>query len=506
MAANVQTFMDFTGASADQAAAFLEMAGGDVETAVEIYMTSQGDEPMTGVTEPEAIPMQQDLPSWWSAVWPTAEEPPEAWRLQRLDSGGGWAGGIPQPKNGPCGVLAVVHALILAGQHTRATEVQVSAEAAAEVIAQILVRCRCDGPVRLCRPKRRGDYSPTSDLEITELPDAAVGQEVRARIADFQAPGGIIDLMYSAIFTRGVEKVREEVLAEGGELPLVPKQFNCWLCSIELMSLLLRGTAHGNVGVFHADGSTNKTWEGFNTVGILSRSEKEKGIPMADALKSPTTPVWILHGGDHFTVAWAAAATPAAPGSQFTLYHWNGLPPGGPRLAELKVNACKGAVATKPPKFYKPEPGEIEEVVQADPEDKKKFPGKYREWRFEVMLAFDRPDLQGEQRPEDEPLEPKFDQQDARYQREGAWRCCLCYDRRFKTMDFAPVPADSPDWCPKCQKPRKECGWSLWIPFADLPPKRQAAVMDSHAKKIETILWTKWPEASIEAIGELPDC
>ena len=65
MAANVQTFMDFTGASADQAAlqrwcaksrfekllfscllgkaaAFLEMAGGDVETAVEIYMTSQG--------------------------------------------------------------------------------------------------------------------------------------------------------------------------------------------------------------------------------------------------------------------------------------------------------------------------------------------------------------------------------------------------------------------------------------------------------------------------------
>ena len=93
----------------------------------------------------------------------------------------------------------------------------------------------------------------------------------------------------------------------------------------------------------------------------------------------PEMQVWILHGGDHFTVAWAAAATPAAPGSQFTsldrknssgkaddlkscwprLYHWNGLPPGdarlrlygsddtalkgGPRLAELKVNACKAS-------------------------------------------------------------------------------------------------------------------------------------------------------------------
>ena len=27
---------------------------------------------------------------------------------------------------------------------------------------------------------------------------------------------------------------------------------------------------------------------------------------------------------------------------------------------------------------------------------------------------------------------------------------------RYKTMDFNLVPADSPDWCPKCEKPRKE--------------------------------------------------
>ena len=31
----------------------------------------------------------------------------------------GWAGGIPQPKNGPCGVIAVVHALVLAKQYAR---------------------------------------------------------------------------------------------------------------------------------------------------------------------------------------------------------------------------------------------------------------------------------------------------------------------------------------------------------------------------------------------------
>eukprot|EP00441_Pelagodinium_beii_P014856 CAMPEP_0197671784 /NCGR_PEP_ID=MMETSP1338-20131121/77433_1 /TAXON_ID=43686 ORGANISM="Pelagodinium beii, Strain RCC1491" /NCGR_SAMPLE_ID=MMETSP1338 /ASSEMBLY_ACC=CAM_ASM_000754 /LENGTH=67 /DNA_ID=CAMNT_0043251759 /DNA_START=54 /DNA_END=253 /DNA_ORIENTATION=+ len=66
-------------------------------------------------------------------------------------------------------------------------------------------------------------------------------------------------------------------------------------------------------------------------------------------------------------------------------------------------------------------------------------------------------------------------------------------------MDFSLVPADSPDACPKCAKPRKECGWSLWVPFADLPAKRQATVMEQFAKKIEPILWTKWPEAEIDA-------
>ena len=61
----------------------------------------------------------------------------EAWRLQRLDSGGGWAGGIPQPKNGPCGVLAVVHALILASQYSRARNVEAR-------VYKVLHRCNCD--------------------------------------------------------------------------------------------------------------------------------------------------------------------------------------------------------------------------------------------------------------------------------------------------------------------------------------------------------------------------
>eukprot|EP00930_Biecheleria_cincta_P022717 TRINITY_DN16546_c0_g1_i1.p1 TRINITY_DN16546_c0_g1~~TRINITY_DN16546_c0_g1_i1.p1 ORF type:complete len:538 (-),score=101.57 TRINITY_DN16546_c0_g1_i1:168-1610(-) len=459
-----------------------------------------------------------NCPAWWSVVWPAKEAPPDAWRLQRLDCGseGGWKGGLPQPKNGPCGVLAVVHAFILAEQHTRApSEVELTPEAVAKVILKILQGCRPDAdgaPFRLVRPKTKGAYGPEDELEFTELADQdAASKEIQARIGDFQGPGGVIDLVYSAIFTRGIDLVRTEALSEGGELPLVPKAFSCWLCSMELMSLLLRGQAAGNVGAFHADSSPNLSWDGFNTVGLLSRKEKEQGIPIADALKSPKTPVWILHGGDHFTVAWAQSAPPQDVGAKFTLHQWNGLPPGGPRLAEMSITAVKGTISgalREPPKFYKPEPGEIDEIVQADPNDKANFPGQYRKWRYEAMLAWDRPDLQGEPRPEGVPPEPKFDQEDARYQREGPWRCRLCYDRRFQTMDFSLVPAESPDACPKCDKPRKECGWSLWLPFADLPPNRQASVMDQHAKKIEPILWTKWPDAEVvdAAGGLLPDC
>ena len=29
------------------------------------------------------------MPDWWNVIWPTSQEVPDAWRLQRLDSDGG---------------------------------------------------------------------------------------------------------------------------------------------------------------------------------------------------------------------------------------------------------------------------------------------------------------------------------------------------------------------------------------------------------------------------------
>lgn len=520
-------FIAITAAPYDQAKIFLEMAGGNVELAVNIFLQNS-DGPQDVAMQPTAAPAQRTLQppppppafdppsrsscSWWGLVWPKMEEPPEAWRLQRLDNAScELPCGILQPKNGPCGVLSVVHAFLLVDQHKKEPEdIKVSREAVLDIICGIIDRSRPDqcAPFRLVRPKRPGLYGPAVAYEITELQDlTATKAEVHARGFEMAGPGGVLDLLHSVVLTRGEELIKKEVREFGGELPLVAEQHGAWLCTTELMGLLMRGAACANVGAFLANGSRNSFWDGM-PFGLLSKDEQQSGIPVAEGLKTPSSPVWIIHGGDHFTVAWSKQAPAATRGARFTLFHWNGLPPGGPRLAELSIVAVKGALTGGPekPKFYKPEPGEVEEFIQADPEDKKDLPDKFRQWRFEVVLARDDPDVQGEPRPPHFPAQPKFNQEDPRYQRPGPWRCRLCYARRYQTCDFALVEG-SADYCPKCKKPRKECGWSLWVPFADLPASMQQKIRLQFSKKLESILWTKWPDATVESShGPLPDC
>jgi len=513
---DVATFVSFTGASPDEAAMFLSMAGGNLDQAVNLFMENgaAGGEQFgdTAMLAPPAAP-QVETPPWWRVIWPADVAPPEAWRDQRMEPDPSWQGGLPQPKNGPCGVLAIVHAEILLVQHSLdVSSIKVSPDAVAAAICRILLRCRPtpNSPVHLVHPAQQGSYGPEAELVHKEYAEEqALRAEVTARIADFCGPGGVVDLVYSAVFTRGVDEVRREAQSEGGELPLVTQEFNCWLCTTELMSLLLRGVAAGNIGAFSADGSRNSNWDGAE-IGLLSKGEKDTGIPVADGLKSPKLPVWILHGGDHFTVAWTAASPSTDVGAKFVLHHWNGLPPGGPKLASMEVTARQGTrqARKEPPKFFKPVPGEVDDVVQADTEDKKAHPDEYRKWHFEVVLAIDDPDVQGEPRPPDAAPPVIVAQDDPKYQRPGAWRCRCCYAKRFQTMDFQLVSADSPDWCPKCSKSREECGWSLWLPFSDLPAKAQAQVMERHAKKIETILWTQWPACEVVPLSDagLPSC
>jgi len=82
------------------------------------------------------------------------------------------------------------------------------------------------------------------------------------------------------------------------ERSLVYGRFN--LCSSELMSLVLCGEPSGNFSAFTATGTPTDMPCPFG-VGMLSLDELANGVPICDSLKTPRLPVWILHGGDHFT-------------------------------------------------------------------------------------------------------------------------------------------------------------------------------------------------------------
>ena len=188
--------------------------------------------------------------------------------------------------------------------------------------------------------------------------------------------------------------MQRDLARSGGEPPLIvgPNRF----CTSELVSLALRGVADGNVGAYTADGQPHN-WDPQTDAGLLSLSEHSTGVPVCDALKTPQRPVWVLHGTDHFTTLFASEPV-SNDQKSMTLYHWNGLPPAGPRMTVCEVTAPRGAVGPAPKQhsesFFKPEVGEIDDVVQADPADKAARPDEFCTWRYEVVLARDDPDVQ----------------------------------------------------------------------------------------------------------------
>eukprot|EP00947_MAST-08B_sp_MAST-8B-sp1_P002785 g2785.t1 len=668
----VATFQAMTAVSEEEAKMYMEMSGGDLEMAMNIFFgggAGGGGDGGGGGGGGGADAVDPDLPPFFSFVW-QSKEIPDAWLSQTIEFGAedGFAGalGIPQPKNGPCGVLAALQALLIKQYMAEGLLVEAGkpvpspagrpdlvASAIASLICPAPMRCGGAGGARretcvLCKwadgmPRGKGvaleEGVPTADL--------ARRVQEQAYLDAFTSPGGVCLILYSALLSRGVDQARLDMASSGTEPPLVVGPNS--VCSSDLMSLLLRGVASANIFAYDplaaakSGGSDSKEdgdgddkdkegggapkvdWPAEVEVGLLSTTEKEFNMPVCDRLKAPAVPVWILHGGDHFTTAFAvdtahpglglgrqpaggdgggkdassalgaaakaasvsalsspsllssssspavaaaagpqlvpttgassdyvmsagdracaaaampqiepkdsdkdkgkgkdqdkveegkdtaeedgnaaAAAAVAAPPAPFALYHWNGLPPAGPRMARLEVTAVGGtagpARASHKAVFYKPLIGEIYDIVQARPEDKRGKPNRWEEWKYEVVLVHeDDPEEKGEDRPKDAPRPPIFPQGEP--VPGEPWRCASCYAKRFKTMCFGQNDAGA-ESCVHCGKARADCGWSLWMDFSELPGGYQHSVTQRHAPKIITLLQTKWPGAKVD-VGDL---
>jgi len=545
MESPAEQFAMFTGASPSEAEGYLEASGGDLEMAVQLYfgaMGGGGASPTGGGAPPTADFGGAPLPDWYRVIWADMREIPPAWLEQRLD----WVRpeelrpalgkaelaftkfGIVQPRNGPCGVLAAIQAVLIAGCYGKADfgpEYGPSSGDLAQAIATIIAAgagAGADGAPPQCQVAtwRKAEAgaaavgSPAS-VDVTSVPTGVeLCSFVAEHLADFVAPGGLLLIVYSAVITHGPDAVSAELRSAGGQPPLIFGPFS--LCTSELMSLLLRGTADGNVGAYGPVGGAKVDWPASTPCGMLSNLEVEHGIPVCDRLKSPASPVWILHGRDHFTVAFMYPSVTLEAGEEseedaqampeaktFTMWQWNGLPPNGPRMAKVQVTARYSA----PPApadhkqgvrvFHTPVPGQIYDIVQALPEHKKERPRQWSTWSYEVVLAV--PDESGALYGKGEPYKagcgPKIFEQGSITP--GPWRCATCYVKRHETFAFK-LNDDGAELCQHCGRKRADVGWSIWMDYESLPKGWQGSMDRRYQPDIATLLSTKWPGAKVE--------
>ena len=202
-----------------------------------------------------------------------------------------------------------------------------------------------------------GDSTYVDKIEIHQvmLGQSSIDFFVK-HIDHFKRPGGLLLVIYSCILNQGIDKINKDVHSGGGEAGSSLIYRN--LCTSELVCLLLYGCANGNVGAYDMLGNKIEADERVD-IGILSMDEKRHGIIVCDRLKRPKYPIYVLHGIDHFTVLFdptmeasdtreIVSANDANSVHKFDVYHFNGLPPHGPRMAKLELSTT--GIAPQPRK------------------------------------------------------------------------------------------------------------------------------------------------------------
>lgn len=525
----VGSFCAITGASEDVAQHYLT-AYGSLESASNAFFDGrvpaalQNDEAAPAeVREPAFVVPEGE---WYELVWGRREKISAAWLEQTFQR---WEGaGLVQDLNGPCGLLCVLNAVLvvrlllserdrlqrsLSGVDDEQEGSFFCVEEVLDALATIIERCTNPSLDDDTAPGERNNNNNNNqqnqdrnvvnsvcriatwkngviggDVDVATIP---CGEPLREFLSDheeaFIGKGCCPLLLYSCVFTRGVDKIKTR-LVESDEKSLVAGPF--WLGTTEMMTLLLVGDVRVNIMGYNNAGAKN-TLLPRSDVGLLTFEEVETGIAICDSLKHPSFPVWIIHGGDHFSLAFCLEQPPEFEDAEFEMFHWNGLPP-GKAMQKIRVCATDGVVAPLPDRcentYYKPRVGEIDEVIQAHPDDRAKS-DYYSDWRFEVILAVDNKDETSALRPEE--MQDDYPIYELAAPPRGAWRCAACYRTRYKTMCFG-LNQDSTQDCVHCGKSMEEAGWTVYFRYRDLPKTIRVRIQKHYGHKILSVLRTRW--------------
>eukprot|EP01130_Rhizamoeba_saxonica_P009976 TRINITY_DN4081_c0_g1_i1.p1 TRINITY_DN4081_c0_g1~~TRINITY_DN4081_c0_g1_i1.p1 ORF type:complete len:301 (+),score=52.30 TRINITY_DN4081_c0_g1_i1:574-1476(+) len=284
-------------------------------------------------------------------------------------------------------------------------------------------------------------------------------------VHDFINDGGLILYLYSIVTTRGFHLLNEEI---GNFTTLVSSQLG--FCTQELVNLVTYGRAVSNIS---PPVDPDQNYFVKQDIGIITVEDIEYQIALQgkklvdDAFKYPKYPIWILHGDSHYTVLFTFSYTPGENFSQLLMYHYNGLPPGGPRLSTLIIKNGDALVSgTQNPDVYE----KFNVISRRE---------GINNWEYQVAYI-----LGGE---------IDYLQETFPYDFKGKWRCMYCTNR--EPPNWAAFNDIELTVCKECDKERRICPW---VPLECLPTIHQKWVMDRYSNRIVGLLRLVIPDCIVE--------
>lgn len=262
--------------------------------------------------------------------------------------------GIVQKKGGPCGVLAAIQACVLQellfgdckiplkrfGDPTHEERSQALATALAKIFwragenkTAVVTIGSGKAVFQGGAPKYRADdLTETLMLNHFKSYDDLLGflkQNVHHFMTD--GTGGVILTLYSVIFSRYIDQVREDMDEPTGKLMGAHGY-----CTQDMVNLYLTGKANSNVfnDKIELDSGTGsdvtilKGVTGRSNIGLLSLFEHYKSCQVGTYLKTPKYPIWVVCSESHFSVLFSIKKELISDWKaerRFDLYYYDGL-------------------------------------------------------------------------------------------------------------------------------------------------------------------------------------
>ncbi|XP_022080106.1 probable ubiquitin carboxyl-terminal hydrolase MINDY-4 [Acanthaster planci] len=260
--------------------------------------------------------------------------------------------GIIQHKGGPCGILASIQACFL--QHLlygeNKTSTVSSLQPTSQVCSECLTQAICDivwraGEKRqavIALPSTRAQFTPSGRYKPDGLTEKLVLNHFKkkedllefvsghAGVFESRASSGCILVLYSAIQSRTVDKVIEDM-----DEPTNRLMGAHGYCTQDMVNLLLTGRAVSNVfnDKMELDsGNKDKLiLRGIGSrsdIGLLSLFEHYGSCKVGSNYKTPRYPIWVICSESHFSVLFCLKKELLNDWKverRFDLYYYDGL-------------------------------------------------------------------------------------------------------------------------------------------------------------------------------------